>query len=229
MIERTFALVTLPLSLPPTKQQEMLESWRAGAARSFLARVNNCSPYTLIPCRYDEAYLATGTDLYGVSNAFESPVLPGGTTYVAGRNDRGLNGSTSLFEFTIWSTPPAITDSSIESEKRFNELKCFQKPPRQRMKTRLAYHPGSGAEYLGTIVLMVSISYWGDTKGAIFASDYGPGEIVQLKEADWFTGGYNEHGSNSKTMKVVDVVWDIQQGDHLSPSGTGFKIFKKKG
>jgi hypothetical protein len=225
-IERTITLVTLPLTVPPSEQYSKSKSWNDYSARTFLARVENHSSYTLIPRWQDFTRGWANADLHGVISTFECPVLPGGTSYLAGHGARPLTGGTGLFEFAIWSSPSAITDSSQECEKKFHELKCFNKRPGYS-EERVEYQPHVGAEFLGSLVLMVSVSYGGDPKGAMYASDYWPSEIVSLREATWFTGDYKETAGGKRKLKVVDVEWGIQQGDHIGQPGTWFKVLEK--
>ncbi|KAI4925097.1 uncharacterized protein J4E92_007135 [Alternaria infectoria] len=219
----TIILVILPLTLPPSVQLSNLTSWNSGSARTFLARVENHSSYTLIPRR---RRVSSRGDLYGVISSFECPVLPGGTCYLAGHTGRALTGGTGLFEYAIWSSPPAITDSSQESEKKFHDLKCFE-PSRDYYDEQVGYQPQVGASYLGTLILMVSVSYGGNPKGAMYASDYWASEIVSLKDEECVTGDYKYTGANKREMKVVNVEWDIQQGDHVGQPGTWFKVCNK--
>lgn len=50
---------------------------------------------------------------------------------------------------------------------------------------------------------------------------------MSLKEAAWFTDDYKITGGNKREMKVVNVEWDIQQGDHVGQPGTWFKVRNK--
>ncbi|KAI4924720.1 hypothetical protein J4E85_007837 [Alternaria conjuncta] len=220
----TITLVILPLTLPPSVQLSKLTSWNDYCARTFLARVENHSSYTLIPRL---RRMTSRGDLYGVISSFECPVLPGGTSYLAGHTGRALTGGTGLFEYAIWSSPPAITDSSQESEKKFHELKCFLPGSRDYFDEQVGYQLQVGAEYLGTLILMVSVSYGGNPKGAIYASDYWASEIVSLKDEECVTGDYKYTGANKREMKVVNIEWDIQQGDHVGQPGTWFKVCNK--
>ncbi|CAI9634443.1 unnamed protein product [Alternaria burnsii] len=225
VVERTVSLVVLPLTLPPSVQLSKLTSWNSGSARTFIARVENHSSYTLIP-RLRDAHWAYRGDLHGKISSFECPVLPGGTSYLAGHSGGLWTGGTGLFDFAIWSSPSAITDSSQKSEKEFQDLKCFH-PSTSDYDEQVGYQPAVGAEFLGSLVLMVSVSYGGNPKGAMYASDYWPNEIVSLKEAAWFTGDYKNTGGSKREMKVVNVEWDIQQGDHAGQPGTWFKVCNK--
>ena len=218
VVERTISLVILPLTLTPSVQLSKLTSWNSGSARTFLARVENHSSYTLIP-RLRDAHWAYRGVLHGKISSFECPVLPGGTSYLAGHSGGLWTGGTGLFDFAIWSSPSAITDSSQKSEKEFQDLKCFH-PSTSDYDEQVGYQPAVGAEFLGSLVLMVSVSYGGNPKGAIYASDYWPNEVVSLKEAAWFTGDYKNTGGSKREMKVVNVEWDIQQGDHVGQPGT---------
>jgi hypothetical protein len=222
VVERIITLVKLPLTIPPSVQLSKLTN--TYSARTFLARLENHSSYTLIP-RLRGGRTTRG-DLYGTISSFECPVLPGGTSYLAGHSVKPWTGSTGLFEFAIWSSPPAITDSSEENEKKFNDLKCFYNSTGY-FDEQVGYQSHVGAEYLGSLVLMVSVSYGGNPKGAMYASDYWPSEIVSLKDAAWFTGDYKHTGGDKREMKVVNVEWDIKQGDHLGQPETWFKVCNK--
>ncbi|KAH6858681.1 hypothetical protein B0T12DRAFT_164150 [Alternaria alternata] len=225
VVERTISLVILPLTLPPSVQLSKLTSWNSGSARKFLARVENHSSYTLIP-RLRDGHWAYRGDLHGKVSSFECPVLPGGTSYLAGHSGGLWTGGTGLFDFAIWSSPSTITDSSQESEKKFHDLKCFH-PSTHNYDEQVGYQPQVGAEFLGSLVLMVSVSYGGDPKGAMYASDYWPTEAVSLKEEACFTNDYKTTKGDKREMKVVNVEWDIQQGDHLGQLGTWFKVWNK--
>ncbi|KAH8626074.1 hypothetical protein IG631_19953 [Alternaria alternata] len=222
-MERTVTLIILPLTLPPSMQLSKLTSTNSGSVRTFLARVENHSSYTLIP-RLGNRTLRG--ELHGVISSFESPVLPGGTSYLAGHSAGAMTGATGLFEFAIWSSPPAITDSSQESEKKFHDLKCFY-PRSHENDEQVGYQPQVGAEFLGSLVFMVSVSYGGKTKGAMYASDYRPSETVSLGDAASFTGDYIHMVGGWREMNVMNVQWEIQQGDHVGQPGTLFKVWKK--
>lgn len=224
-MERTVTLIVLPLTLAPSVQLSNLTSWNRGSVRTFLARVENHSSYTLIPRLRDSHWTFRG-ELHGVISSFECPVLPGGTSYLAGHSAGLMTGATGLFEFAIWSSPPAITDSSQESEKKFHDLKCFH-PSTRDYDEQVGYQPQVGAEFLGSLVLMVSVSYGGNPKGAMYASDYLPSEKVSLKDEASFTDGYKHTGGGWREMKLMNVQWEIQQGDHVGQPGTLFKVWKK--
>ncbi|CAN9278371.1 unnamed protein product [Alternaria alternata] len=225
VIERTVTLVILPLTLPPSVQLSKLTSWNSGSVRTFLAQMENHSAYTLIPRLRNSRWTFRG-ELHGAIFSFECPVLPGGTSYLAGHSAGLLMGATGLFEFAIWSSPPAITDSSQESEKKFHDLKCFH-PSTSDYDEQVGYQPQVGAEFLRSLVLMVSVSYGGNPRGAMYASGYLPSEKVSLKDTASFTGDYKHMVGGWREMNVMNVQWEIQQGDHVEQPGTLFKVWKK--
>jgi hypothetical protein len=87
------------------------------------------------------------------------------------------------------------------------------------------------ATRMGTAVFMASVSYGGgDTKGAMYASEFAPNETYQLDDNEAVTGGYVCQSYRSLTLKTIKVDFNLEQKADmvsLDQPTTYFKVQNK--
>lgn len=208
-----------------------------------MARIENHSDYVLIPqtaTRLTWDFILHGTDnaertfnrssLHGEDIMYDSPLLPNESTYVAGRSNGVLTGATALFDFAIWKcTGIGSSQSKPANVARFHQCKTYGKET-DRYAAQLGMQPDHATK-IGTVVFMVSVSYGGGgTKGAMYASEFGPTETYQLGDSENLTGGYRCTSFTSQKLKTVQVNFDMQQASgmvSLGQDATYFKVWNK--
>ncbi|KAM7201192.1 hypothetical protein V8F20_004938 [Naviculisporaceae sp. PSN 640] len=235
----------LPVAIEPST--DMGDSLQLSASpyssRWFVARIENHSDYVLIPQTATRATadsyielkfmesISSSNSLHGKDEMYDSPVLPNTSTYVSGRSTGLWTGATALFDFAVWKCAGIDSQSSKEAnEARFHQCKEYGDQKDSQYPAQL----GMQSEYatrVGTLVFMGSVSWGGgDKKGAMYASEFGPGEAYELVNDEKLTGGYSRTGSTSLTLKTVRVDFDMEQSAgmmSMSQPGTFFKIWNK--
>ncbi|KAM7210393.1 hypothetical protein V8F06_014224 [Rhypophila decipiens] len=232
-----------PAVEPSTDMRDWLEPWAKSSARWFVARIENHSDYLLIPQtanRVTSNHILHGTDnvertcnrdsLHGEDIIYDAPLLPNATTYVGGRSTGFLTGATALFDFAIWKCTGISSKNGKEAnEARFHKCKTYGDES-SSYGAQLGMQREQ-ATWIGTLVLMVSMSYGGgDKKGAMYATEFWPLETYKLADTEDMTGGYRCTSFTSRTLQSVRVDFDMEQAVGMVSLGqpaTYFKIWNQ--
>ncbi|KAM7217521.1 hypothetical protein V8F06_007152, partial [Rhypophila decipiens] len=230
----------LPLAVEPsTDMRDWLEPWAKSSSRFFVARIENHSDYVLIP--QTATRVTSNHILYGTENAertwnrdsphgediiYDAPLLPNATSYVGGRSNGFLTGATALFDFAIWKCAGINGGNGKEAnEERFHKCKTYGEET-SSYGAQLGMRP-EHATRVGTLVLMVSVLYGGgDTKGAMYANEFGPGGVYKLGGTEDMTGGYCCTSFTSLALQTVRVDFDMEQAAGMVSLGQPATYFK---
>ncbi|KAM7210037.1 hypothetical protein V8F06_014578 [Rhypophila decipiens] len=230
----------LPLAVAPsTDMRDWLEPWAKSSSRWFVARIENHSDYVLIPqtaTRVTSNHILYGTgnaectwncdSLHGEDMIYDAPLLPNATTYVGGRSKGFLTGATALFDFAIWKCAGINGGNGKEvNEEQFHQCKTYGEET-SSYGAQFGMRP-EHATRVGTLVLMVSMLYGGgDTKGAMYANEFGPGEAYKLRGTEDMTGGYCCTSFTSLTLQSVRVDFDMEQAAGMVSLGQPATYFE---
>jgi hypothetical protein len=143
-----------------------------------------------------------------------------------------FTGATALFHFEIWKcTGISTKGSAAANEARFHQCKIYSAEHSMYPAQLEMQENPSIATRMGTAVFMASVSYGGgDTKGAMYASEFAPNETYQLDDNEAVTGGYVCQSYRSLTLKTIKVDFNLEQKADmvsLDQPTTYFKVQNK--